>query len=39
MNSKRKQEFTLRISQANGTQMTVLVYEMFSEYIAEAKEY
>lgn len=39
MNSKRKQEFTLRISQANGTQMTVLVYEMFSEYITEAKEY
>lgn len=39
MNSKRKQEFTLRIAQANGTQLTVLLYEIFSEYITEAKEY
>lgn len=37
MTKERKQEFTLRITQANSTQMIVILYEMLLEYLNEAK--
>lgn len=38
MTDERKQEFTLRITQANATGLTVILYEMLLAYIDEAKE-
>lgn len=37
MTKERKQSFTLRITQANPTQMIVILYEMTLDYIADAK--
>lgn len=37
MTKEAKQEFTLRISQANGTQMVVILYDMFLVYLDDAK--
>lgn len=37
MNSEKKQEFTRRISQANSTQMCVILYDMALEYIEDAQ--
>lgn len=37
MTDERKQEFTLRITQANATGLTVILYEMLLTYIDEAK--
>lgn len=37
MTKERKQEFNLRITQANPTQLTVIVYEMCLEYLGETK--
>ena len=37
MTDERKQEFTLRITQANSTGLTVILYEMLLTYIDEAK--
>ncbi len=36
MTSERKQEFTLRITSANKTQMITILYEIFLEYADEA---
>ena len=36
MTNEKKQEFTRRISQANSTQMVVILYDMGLEYIADA---
>lgn len=38
MNSQKKREFTARITQANPTQLSVILYEIILEYIGEAKE-
>lgn len=38
MTNSQKQEFTLRISQANKTEMIVILYEMILAYIEDAKE-
>lgn len=38
MTDSQKQEFTLRISQANKTEIIVILYEMVLVYIEEAKE-
>lgn len=38
MTKERKQQFTLRISQANSTELVVILYEMLLEYLQEAKE-
>lgn len=38
MTKELKQEFTLRISQANKTQIIVLVYEIALSYIEDAKQ-
>ncbi len=38
MTRERKQEFTLKISQANKTQLIVILYEMALIYMEEAKE-
>lgn len=38
MTDERKQEFTLRITQANATTLTVILYEMLLDYIDEAKK-
>ncbi len=38
MLSEKKQEFTLRISQANSTTLIVILYEMFLSYISDAKK-
>jgi len=37
MNSEKKQEFTRRISQANSTEMVVILYDMTLAYIDDAK--
>lgn len=37
MNSEKKQEFTRRITQANSTEMIIILYDMTLEYITEAK--
>ncbi len=36
MTDEKKQEFTLRISQANASQLIVILYELFFYYIEEA---
>ena len=38
MTKELKQEFTLRITQANKTQLITILYEMVLLYIEEAKE-
>ncbi len=38
MTKELKQEFTLRVSQANATRMIVILYEILMEYINEARE-
>lgn len=38
MTKEKKQQFTLRITQANPTQMVVILYEMCLEYLGEARE-
>lgn len=38
MTKEMKQQFTLRITQANPTQLVVILYEMCLEYLKEAKE-
>lgn len=38
MTKERIQQFTLRIAQANSTDMIVILYEMLSDYIEEAKD-
>lgn len=38
MTSEKKQEYTLRITQANGTTLVVILYELFFDYIEETKE-
>lgn len=37
MNSEKKQEFTRRISQANSTEMIVIIYDMTLEYLKDAR--
>ena len=37
MTREQKQEFTLRISQANPTQMVVILYDMLLMYVEECK--
>ncbi|MCM1057042.1 MAG: flagellar protein FliS [Firmicutes bacterium] len=37
MTDREKQDFTLRISQANSTQMVVILYEMLLSYIRDGK--
>lgn len=37
MTKEQKQQFTLRITQANPTQLTVIVYEMCLTYLEETK--
>lgn len=38
MTDQIKQEFTLKISQANKTQMIVVIYDMFLVYLREAED-
>ncbi len=38
MTNEKKQAYTLRISQANKSGLVVILYEMFEDYVAEAKE-
>ena len=38
MTKEQKQEFTLRITQANKTQLITILYEMILLYLGEAKE-
>lgn len=38
MSNEKKQEFTLRISNANKTSLCVILYDMFDVYIDEAME-
>lgn len=38
MTNEAKQAYTLRISQANKTELVVILYEMFSDYAEEAEE-
>ncbi len=38
MTNEEKQEFTLRISQANATELVVILYEMLLVYLGEARE-
>lgn len=38
MTREDKQQFTLRISQANSTELVVILYEMLLVYLREAKE-
>lgn len=38
MTSECKQQFTLRISQANPTQLVVILYEMCLEYLKESRD-
>lgn len=37
MTDEKKQEFTLRITQANQSQLVVILYELFFSYLEEAK--
>lgn len=37
MTSEMKQQFTLRISQANPTELVVILYEMLLQYVEEAR--
>lgn len=38
MTQEKKQEYTLRITQANKTQMITILYEMVIDYISEARD-
>ena len=38
MTSEMKHEYTLKISQANKTQMVVIIYEILFQYLDEARE-
>ncbi len=38
MTDEKKQEFTLKITQANRTQMVVIIYDILLEYLEEAKK-
>ena len=38
MNKEKKQEFTLRITKANKTQMIVILYDMVLEYLKDSLE-
>ena len=38
MTNEKKQAYTLRIAQANKSGLVVILYEMFEDYVAEAKE-
>lgn len=38
MKQEKIQEYTLRITQSNRTQLVVIIYELILEYIEEAKE-
>lgn len=38
MTKELKQEYTLRISEANSTQMVVIIYEMLEIYISETRQ-
>ena len=38
MTNEKKQEFTLRITQANKSQLIVLLYEIFLQYMEDAKD-
>lgn len=38
MTSEMKQQFTLRISQANSTELVVILYEMLLQYVEEGRE-
>lgn len=38
MTSERKQQFTLRITQANSTELVVILYEMMLSYLDDAEE-
>ena len=38
MTDEKKQQFLLRISQANKTEMIVILYEMFLIYLKDAEE-
>lgn len=38
MTREEKQQFTLRISQANATQLVVILYEMLLSYLQEAED-
>ena len=38
MSNEKKQEYTLKITQANKTQLIVILYEMALTYMAEARE-
>lgn len=38
MTSEKKQEFTLRITQANKSELVVILYDMFLEYLEDAKQ-
>ena len=38
MTKEKKQEFTLRIAQANQSQLVVILYELFFYYIEEAEQ-
>ncbi len=37
MDSEKKQEYTRRVSQANSTEMVVIIYDIALDYIGEAK--
>lgn len=39
MTSELKQEYILKISQANKSGLVVIIYEMLLDYLSEAKEY
>ena len=38
MDSEKKQEYTRRVTQANSTEMVVIIYDIALDYISEAKE-
>lgn len=38
MTKETKQDYTLRISQANSTQLVVIIYEMLLDYLQEGRE-
>ena len=38
MTDQRKKEFSLRITQANKTELIVILYEMYLDYLGEAEE-
>lgn len=38
MDKSKKQEFTMRMTQANRTQLIVVIYDLFLEYMKDARE-